>query len=66
MVYEIKVSSIDLVFSISNEIYMDHEGNNYENIGVPVNHELNYSRDRQTFFRRVLNDLDAFFTLKNT
>ena len=47
------------VFSISNEVYMDNQGNQYENIGVPVDYELNYSRDRQTFFRTVLDDLEV-------
>jgi len=46
------------VFSISNEIYMDNQGNSYENIGVPVNHQLDYPRDRQDFFRSVVNDLE--------
>ena len=45
-------------FSISNEIYMDNNGNSYENIGVPVDYELDYSEDRQTFFRSVADDLD--------
>jgi C-terminal processing protease CtpA/Prc len=46
-------------FSISNEIYMDNEGNNYENKGIPVDYDLNYPKDRQTFFRSVANDLEA-------
>jgi len=46
-------------FAISNEIYMDTNGKSYENIGIPVNHNLNYPKDRQTFFRSVANDLDA-------
>lgn len=46
-------------FSISNEVYMDIHGNNYENKGIPVDYELNYPKDRQTFFRSVVNDLDA-------
>nr|WP_299343037.1 S41 family peptidase [Allomuricauda sp.] len=45
-------------FSISNEIYMDTEGNIYENKGIPVDHELGYSRERQTFFRSVALDLE--------
>jgi carboxyl-terminal processing protease len=40
-------------FSISNEIYFDNNGVCYENIGVPVNHEMNYPEDRQAFFRWV-------------
>ena len=31
-------------FSISNEIYMDNNGNNYEYIGIPVDYELDYSK----------------------
>ena len=46
-------------FAISNEIYMDNNGKPYENIGVPVNYELNYPNERQTFFRSVVNDLEA-------
>jgi len=46
------------VFSISNEIYMDNHGNSYENIGIPVDYELNYPDDRQTFFRSVANDIE--------
>ena len=45
-------------FAISNEVYMDNNGKCYENIGVPVNYELNYPNDRQTFFRSVANDLE--------
>lgn len=46
-------------FAISNEIYMDNHGKSYENIGVPVNYELHYPNERQTFFRSVVNDLVA-------
>ena len=46
-------------FSLSNEIYMDNAGRNYENVGVPVDYDLEYSRKRQPFFRSVVNDLDA-------
>ena len=45
-------------FSLSNEVYTDNNDNCYENIGVPVNYELNYPNDRQTFFRYVANDLE--------
>jgi len=43
----------DWYFSISNEVYFDNNGICYENTGVPVNYEMNYSEDRQTFFRWV-------------
>lgn len=46
-------------FAISNEIYMDNNGKQYENVGIPVDYDLNYSFDRQTFFRSVVNDLEA-------
>ncbi len=46
-------------FSISNEVYMDNQGYSYENKGVPVDYNLNYPKDRQTFFRNVANNLKA-------
>ena len=46
-------------FAISNEVYMDNAGNCYENRGVPVDYQLNYPKDRQTFFRSVVNDLEG-------
>jgi len=46
-------------FSISNEVYMDNNGQNYENVGVPVDYELNYPRDRQEFFRSIVNGLET-------
>lgn len=45
-------------FSISNEVYMDTQGNVYENKGVPVDYELDYPRERQPFFRAVAHDLE--------
>ena len=45
-------------FAVSNEVYMDNDGINYENIGIPVHYELNYLKDRQPFFRSVVNDLE--------
>jgi C-terminal processing protease CtpA/Prc len=45
-------------YSLSNEVYTDNKDICYENIGVPVNYELNYPNDRQTFFRSVANDLE--------
>ncbi|MBL4604235.1 MAG: hypothetical protein JKY02_00780 [Flavobacteriaceae bacterium] len=44
-------------FSISNEEYFDNNDICYESIGIPVNYDLNYPSDRQTFFRSVANDL---------
>jgi carboxyl-terminal processing protease len=45
-------------FSLSNEIYTDNNDKYYENIGIPVDFELNYPEDRQTFFRSVAEDLE--------
>jgi len=46
-------------FCVSNEVYMDSQNIPYENIGIPVDYEMNYSMDRQLFFRSVAEDLDA-------
>jgi len=46
-------------FSLSNEIYSDVKGNVYENIGIPVDYELNYPDDRQIFFRSVADNLEG-------
>ena len=45
-------------FSLSNEIYADNNDKYYENIGIPVDYELNYPEERQTFFRSVAEDLE--------
>ncbi len=45
-------------FSLSNEVYTDNNDKHYENIGIPVDVELNYPEDRQTFFRTVAYDLE--------
>lgn len=45
-------------FTLSNEIYTDRKGVLYENIGIPVDIELNYPADRQSFFRQVANNLE--------
>lgn len=45
-------------FSVSNEVYTDMNNKCYENIGIPVDYELNYPIDRQTFFRSIANNLE--------
>tara|TARA_R110001592_G_scaffold10151_11_gene52964 strand:+ start:2798 stop:4201 length:1404 start_codon:yes stop_codon:yes gene_type:complete len=45
-------------FSLSNEVYTDINDKFYENIGIPVDFELNYPDDRQTFFRSVAQGLE--------
>jgi carboxyl-terminal processing protease len=37
-------------FSLSNEIYSDSLGHEYEIIGVPVNQEVGYSKDPDEFY----------------
>lgn len=46
-------------FAISNEIYMDNNGKTYENIGIPVDYKLSYSKDRQAFFSSIVDDLEG-------
>lgn len=41
-------------FSVSNEIYVDMEGNCYEYKGVPPDITLEYPEDRQLFFRQIM------------
>jgi hypothetical protein len=45
-------------FSLSNEVYLDNQGKCYENIGLPVDYEISYPDDRQSFFRSVVSDLE--------
>lgn len=43
--------------ALSDEIIRDNAGNIYENIGIPVDLDLGYPRDRQSFFRSVAKNL---------
>ena len=45
-------------FTTSNEMYLDNNGVYYESRGIPVDSELNYPEDRQTFFRYIAKNLD--------
>ena len=45
-------------FSLSNEVYEDNKGMCYENVGIPVDIELSYPKDRQAFFRWVADHLE--------
>jgi carboxyl-terminal processing protease len=45
-------------FSLSNEVYTDNRGVCYESVGIPVDYELHYHEDRQTFFRYVAANLE--------
>ncbi len=44
-------------FGLSNEIYENVEGKNYEMIGIPPNYELNYSRNAKEFYTDLLTEL---------
>lgn len=44
-------------FGLSNEVYLDLNGINYEGKGIPPDVEIDYSRDAQEFLQKVVNDL---------
>ncbi len=46
-------------FGLSNEVYLDTQGNNYEGIGIPPDLEMGYTRDKQTFFNTIVNALPS-------
>ena len=43
---------------LSNEVYLDTQGNNYEGKGIPVDIALDYSEDRQTFLGKLVANLE--------
>lgn len=43
-------------FGLSNEIYKDASGHIYEGKGIPVNVELNYSKNRSEFYQSFYQD----------
>lgn len=44
-------------FSLSNEVYLDLEGNNYEGVGIPPAIEIGYPRPTQAFLEQIVADL---------
>ena len=46
-------------YTLSNEIYLDTNGNNYEDIGIPPDHQLGYSKDKDEFFVALENQVSA-------
>ncbi len=44
-------------FGLSNEIYENVDGKNYEMTGIPPNYELNYSRNTKEFYIDLLTEL---------
>ena len=44
-------------YELSNEVYQDFNGNNYENIGISPDYLLDYPTDKDTFLDLLSNDL---------
>lgn len=44
-------------FTLSNEAYVTPDGVNYENIGIPSDHLMEYSRDEHLLFKELTEDL---------
>lgn len=44
-------------YELSNEVYQDVEGNNYENIGISADHPLDYSTNKDDFFDQLSDEL---------
>lgn len=44
-------------FTLSNEAYVTPDGVNYEDMGIPVDQELNYSRDAQVFYNNLKTEI---------
>lgn len=43
---------------LSNEVYQDLHGNNYEHVGITPNIDLNYPEDKQELFRYLAKNLE--------
>jgi C-terminal processing protease CtpA/Prc len=54
-----KVLPNEWEFGLSNEVYLDTKGINYEGKGIPVDVSLDYPEDRQTFFRQLVENLEG-------
>ncbi|MCB0462388.1 MAG: S41 family peptidase [Flavobacteriaceae bacterium] len=46
-------------FGLSNEVYLDTKGNNYEGKGIVPDVDLNYSTDKQEFLSTIMNNLSS-------
>ena len=46
-------------YTLSNEIYTERKGNNYERIGIPPNIDLNYNEDRAIMLNGILEELET-------
>jgi C-terminal processing protease CtpA/Prc len=46
-------------FGLSNEVYLDTKGNNYEGKGISPDVDLNYSIEKQEFLSTIMNNLSS-------
>ena len=46
-------------YELSNEIYQDLSGNNYENVGIAADIQLNYSTEKDSFLDKLSAELSA-------
>jgi len=44
-------------FGLSNEVYEDTKGTNYEGIGISADIEMNYIRNKQEFLAKIMDEL---------
>ena len=44
---------------LSNEVYLDTKGANYEGVGIPADVKIDYALDTQMFLTKVVNGLDS-------
>lgn len=44
-------------YTLSNEVYEDTKGNNYEQTGVPPDIKINYPKEKRAFFRLLINQI---------
>lgn len=46
-------------YTLSNEVYEDVDGNNYESIGIPPDIDLNYSKDERAFYNMLIRQISG-------
>jgi C-terminal processing protease CtpA/Prc len=46
-------------FGLSNEVYLDTKGNNYEGKGISPDVDLNHSTEKQEFLSTIMNNLSS-------
>ena len=45
-------------YQLSNEVYNDLEGKNYENVGIPPDFQIDYAKDKDAFFDQLTSQLN--------